>query len=90
MENDLGDHSFPPEQGAMIQQLGEAQIPPWKDGAGLGGVPSHGAILLLLSKNLTSMEKCFQVDLTELQILKAYKADEDGPKGMLYIHALLA
>lgn len=52
-------------------------------------VPSHGAILLPSSKNLTSMEKCFQVDLTELELLKAYKADEGAPKGVLYIHALL-
>lgn len=53
-------------------------------------VPSHGAILLPSSENLTSMEKCFQVDLTELELLKAYKADEGAPKGVLYIHALLA
>lgn len=36
------------------------------------------------------MEMYFQVDLTELELLKAYKADEGAPKGMLYIHALLA
>lgn len=53
-------------------------------------VPSHGAILLPSSENLTSMEKCFQVDLTELELLKAYKADEGVPKGVLYIHTLLA
>lgn len=52
-------------------------------------VLSHGALLLPSSKNLTSMEKCFQVDLTELELLKAYKADEGAPKGVLYIHALL-
>lgn len=53
-------------------------------------VPNHGAILLPSSKNLSSMEMYFQVDLTELELLKAYKADEGAPKGMLYIHALLA
>lgn len=53
-------------------------------------VPSHGAILLPSSKNLSSMEMYFQVDLTELELLKAYKADEGALKGMLYIHALLA
>lgn len=53
--NDLGDHSFPPEevqQGTMIQQQKEAQTPPWKDGAGLGRTPVSPAMVPYFSLHL--------------------------------------